>query len=70
MRHGGGLRAQRTGYFESVLYASLREFVLNYRHPGPGRVWRGGPSRSSCHHFRLSGGSGGSGGSGSVFQKR
>ena len=36
-------------------------------------MWKGGPSRSSCHHFRLSGGSGGSRGSrgsGDVFQKR
>ena len=49
------------------LASALREFVLNFRHPGPGRMWRGGPSRSSCHHLRLSGGSRGSRG---VFQKR
>ena len=41
----------------------LREFVLNYRHPDSLRVWEGGPSRPSCHHFITSRGSRGSGGS-------
>ena len=64
---------RKSGNLDFLYIPILREFVLNYRHPGPGRVWRGGPSRSSCHHFRLSGGSGGSHGSrgsGGVFQKR
>ena len=37
---------------------------VNYRHPGPGRVWKGGPSHSCCHHFGISRGSR------RVFQKR
>ena len=44
------------------LHGLLRELV-NYRHPGPRRVWTGAPSRTSCHHFRGSRGSRGSGGS-------
>ena len=38
--------------------------MCNFRHPGPRRVWDGGPSRGSCHHFR------GFRGSGHEFQKR
>ena len=31
---------------------------LNYRHPGPRRVWEGGSEPPFLHHFRLCGHSG------------
>ena len=41
--------------------------MCNFHHPGPRRVWDGGPSRGPCHHFR---GFRGFRGSGGVFPKR